>query len=98
MVLDLEKANYDRTDVVKKEIIPLIKNLKEICLREQIPMFVSFASRDTGAETDYLNEMLSPVSLGIQLSNDKISPMLKVVNDNFDVVPKSLHEPLEIEF
>lgn len=97
MVLDLEKAEFDKSVVVKKEIAPLIKNIKEICLREQIPMFVSIAAKDMG-NTEYVNEMLSPVSLGIQLSNDKISPMLKVVNDNFDVVPKHLHEPLEIEF
>ena len=74
----------------KKELEELrneIMQIKKICINNNIPYFMSFAVADDGVDTKYMNEIYSPaVSFGAELSDDKITPMINVVN-GFKTVP-----------
>ena len=71
-----------------------IKELKQFCTLEGIPMFITFALENTDEGTAYLSDMINPDLINVDLKDNKINEMVKVLN-GFDVVPKNT--PLEID-
>lgn len=97
--MNLEEVRFNNQEIIKKEIQPLLRLMKDICLKNQIPMFVALAEKEDGEHmTSYYTDIVSPALLEMKLSNDKISPMLKVVNDGFDVVPAMMQDTIEMDF
>lgn len=97
--MELQPITFNNASVIKNDIQPLIRALKDVCIQNNIPMFIAVAEKDNGTDpTSYYTEILSPVILGMKLTNDKISPMLKVVNEGFDLVPSMLQDTIEMDF
>ena len=84
---------YDKTDV-KKEIQEKIDELKAICGRESLPMFVSLAISNDEEKTTYMSDFVDPILLGLNLNDDKMHEHMKVL-EGFVTVPKD--RPLEME-
>ncbi len=74
--------------VIQDEIAPHLNEIKKICSINKIPFFFSVAAQDDGVQTTYLSEIISPKTSGTQLSNDKITPMLNIVNGFKAVDPR----------
>lgn len=87
-------ANIDNRKKIEKDLIPLISQLKEYCKNNKIPMFLSIVSTDNGSETNYFSEIISPTSLNVNISDDKITSMINVIN-GFRTIPP--HKTLEVE-
>ncbi len=51
-------TEYDKTKVYKNKIEPLMQKLMLTCNSEGIPMFATFAVRNSQDETEYKSEML----------------------------------------
>ena len=59
-------------------------------------MFVSVCVKNTDKETLYKNEMVSAVSSGIKLKDDKIVKFVNVLN-GFDTVPKADNDVFDFD-
>ncbi len=72
-------------NVQKNTVERLIKELKEFCAKERLPMFatVYLPSRDT-----YISDIVSPKILGIEIEPDRITEHLNVANGFHTVPPK----------
>lgn len=78
---------YDRTEVYKKEIEPLIKEINQICAVKDIPYFMAFAVKDSEKSTKYVSEGNIPSHMDINpLKDDKFGKFLAVLR-GFEVVP-----------
>lgn len=86
---------FDKTDVYNNEIIDLVTKLSIACNRNKIPLFVSVCVKNDEHGTVYKNEMISAVSSGIHLKDDKLVGFVNVLN-GFVTVPKK--EELEVDF
>lgn len=65
----------------------LIRDLKAYCLKEGLPMFCSVyvPQKDT-----YINDIVSPYALGVELTPDRITEHLNVANGFHTVPPKEV--------
>lgn len=80
-------AKFTKSGKYDDEIKELVKRIKLICLKEKIPMFMSFAVEDDGKGTVYKNEMISQELVNQKLSDDKISKLVNIMN-GFECVPR----------
>lgn len=78
-----------------KIILEKMLELKKLCYENKIPMFVTAAIGENGDETQYESEMVSPVDIGVELSQDKIALMVNVLR-GFQVIPPIPMEDIEI--
>lgn len=86
---------YDKTEEFEQQIAPTIQKLKAECFQNGVPLFLSCAVKDTQSTTEYISEMVSPAQLGVDLADDRIAEMVKMLN-GFVAVPEA--KPLELEF
>jgi hypothetical protein len=64
---------FDKTEVFKSEIAPILGDIKEICKKEKIPFFFTLAVSEQGeAKTKCRQDALTPPGLGIALYDDRI--------------------------
>ena len=93
---------YDKKEYYKEKIAPLIKEIKLLCDREHIPMFISIPIQDDGRDTIYQSSMLSCAAVGVKLSDDHL-PKFACILNGFDVVPyksmigKGFYDPVNYE-
>ena len=84
----MKNPNYfDRTAEYNNEIIDLVLKLRSACNRNKIPMFVSLCVKNDEKGSTYKNEMVSAVSSGSDLEDDKFVKFVNVLN-GFETVPK----------
>lgn len=88
--------NFDKTHEYEDEILDLVTKLRIACNRNKVPMFVSVCVKNTDKETLYKNEMVSAVSSGIKLKDDKIVKFVNVLN-GFDTVPKADNDVFDFD-
>lgn len=81
------EKNFDKTAAYENNIIDIVNKLRAECSRNGIPMFVSVCIKNTPKETIYKNEMVSAVSSGVNLTDDKFIDFVNVLN-GFTTVPK----------
>lgn len=79
------KKTYDKTEIYTNEILPVLKQLAILCQKEEIPMFMAFAVSNNADGTVYKTQMASPELLNIDLTNDKLTSMLLLLQDGFMV-------------
>lgn len=72
-------SQYDKSQVVKDEIRPLLLEMKKICRINNIPFFFSCAAANSEKKTVYTNEGVLTGSLGIDLTDDKFEKYLMVL-------------------
>lgn len=81
--------------VIKAEIIPHLKEIKNTCAMHNIPFFFAAVQEDTKDHTTYFTEILTPGVLNTSVTKDSITDMINVIN-GFETVPP--HEPIEVDF
>lgn len=70
---------FKSQDIEPKDIASTLEYLKFICEANKIPFFACMAVSDNGEDTEYISNIASPSMLDVELSNDKITPMLLVM-------------------
>lgn len=81
---------YDKKKIYDSEIAPLVKQLKEICARECIPFFSTFAIANKPGKTKYKHEGVLTGSLGMELDDDVFERLLLVLCGG-KVTPKGVN-------
>ncbi len=81
---------YSKARVYDKEIMPKIREIKDICARERIPFLTSFAIENDMDKTLYKHDGIFTGSLGMNLADNKFEKFLVVLCDG-EVVPKGTH-------
>jgi hypothetical protein len=80
-------TKYDKTEIYENEgIVDLMVKLKQKCGKFDIPMIVTFALKNDENGTEYKTEMISAVSSGINLKEDRFVKFVNVMN-GFDTIP-----------
>ena len=71
---------------IENNIKERIRELKEICEENHIPMMVAVAS-ETEKETNYIKEVVTPLKCNVKLTNDCITPSLLMFDKRFKLFP-----------
>lgn len=71
---------YDKTEYVKDNIEPLVRQIKILCSSENIPMFISIATANDKTGTKYDNDVVLAMT-GRHLTDNRIGKMLLAIND-----------------
>ncbi len=79
-------TKYNKEGVYTEKILPLVNQIKVICMKENIPFIYSFATENSEKKTTYENDALFPVPLGVNLTDDVFGKILLVLN-GADVEP-----------
>lgn len=72
-------TEYDKSQIFKEEIKPILLELKKKCRVNNIPFFFSCAAANTDKKTSYTNEGVLTGSLGIDLTDDKFEKFVMVL-------------------
>ena len=51
---------FDKTEIYKKEIEPLVKKIKSVCTRNDIPMFFTAMTENSDESSSYVSDIVSP--------------------------------------
>lgn len=71
---------FKNQNIEPKDIISTLDYLKLLCEAKKIPFFACMAISDDERETEYLSAIASPKMLDVELTDDKISPMLLLMS------------------
>lgn len=77
---------YNKNKEYNTDIKPLVQELALKCRIANIPCFITVAVTNTENETEYINEAVTPYSVGLKLTDDKIVDHINVFN-GFRTVP-----------
>lgn len=87
-------TEYNKENIYNKEILEKVYELKLLCNKHRLPMFVSVCVKNDNNESKYVSEMVGSQSNNVILKNDLIPKFVNVLN-GFDTIPKQ--EILEVE-
>lgn len=77
---DMETAKYDKEEVFKEEIEPILKQLLQACNINRIPMFTCVAVKNTKDATTYKTQVLSPAQYNFNLADNKFTDFINIMN------------------
>lgn len=63
---------FDKKDIYKKELAPLVASILKICTREKIPFHIAMAVKNDEEGTEYVNDGYTTGANSINLVDDKI--------------------------
>lgn len=72
-------TDYNKKDVYKERVAPLIAELKKICKVNKMPFFFSIATSNANGKTEYCNDGVLPGSNYVNLYDDQFRKHLLVV-------------------
>ena len=81
---------------MSNRINQLIEELREQCIAERRPHAV-FVADETGEGTEYESCILTPMHLQRPLKNDKITPLVSLLNKKFRIEFADEQTPEDIE-
>lgn len=81
---------------MSKRISQLIEELKEQCIAERCPLAV-FVAEETEEGTKYDSCILTPMHLSRPLKDDRITPLVSLLNKNFRIEFADEQTPEDIE-
>lgn len=81
---------------MSNRINQLIEELKEQCIAERRPLAV-FVADETDEGTEYESCILTPMHLQRPLKNDKITPLVSLLNKKFRIEFADEQTPEDIE-
>ena len=91
----MDITEYNKTREFHKEIEPLVCQLKDLCAKHSIPMFMAFAIKNSEEGTVYDYEMLMAASRR-KLKENQINSLVLSVND-FDVnYPEAVNNAISV--
>ena len=76
---------FDKTDNYKSILEDKILEIKRICHREKLPMFIAVCVKNNETETVYEKEMVSAATCNLDLKDNQIAKMVNVTR-GFDTV------------
>lgn len=79
-------TEFDKKDIYEQVLKEKILELKLLCNRERMPMFIAVCTENSKKETRYEAELVGSYSNGIILKEDLVPKFLNVYN-GFDTVP-----------
>lgn len=85
---------YNKEEIYKQKIVPLIDQMKKIAALNDLPFFVCVASANTDKHTTYRYDGVLTGYLGFNLADDQFKKHLCVAN-GFDV--KSLNASVDFD-
>lgn len=87
----------DKTEVFDKEVKPLVEELKKLCYKRKIPMFMAFAISENSKMTRYKNEILTTAQMRMNpLKDDRISHFVRVIKGYKTIAPEDEMEDIQI--
>ena len=88
-------TKFDKEAFYNEEIVKRVFELKQICAREKIPMFISFCVKNDKSGSFYKHDMISPGPHEIEIK-DNLFPKFVNVTLGFDTIqPRT---DVEIEY
>ena len=91
----LNENFYNKKEVYEEKIEPIIRELKNVCNSERMPMFVSVATENSVEGTTYASDVVL-ASTGTALTDNRISSILLSLNgfeiDYPDYIKKNIRE------
>lgn len=85
-------TRYDKTNLYKHDIDPLVQEVAQKCEDAQIPYFFSAAVANNEEETEYANRANGAVAEGITLTDDQITKHINVAAGFAVILPESIPE------
>lgn len=79
-------SRFNKEEIVENELKKKIREIKEICQKEKIPMFISLCYRNTDEKSFYYDDMIGSKSNGIILKDDRFRNYVNITN-GFNTVP-----------
>lgn len=86
----------DNKKIYEEKILPVIEELKKVCSECGMPVFVTVCTNNTDTATEYIADMISPLMLKQELTDDHFTKHLAVLN-GFEVTA-SKPDIVELEF
>lgn len=84
-----KEKNFDKRSIYDNSIEPIINELKQVCVANDIPFCVSFAVANNEKKTVYKNDGYLASSIGMKLTDDRFKKILLVCcNADVKVIPK----------
>ena len=91
-------SRFNKEEVVENELKKKIKEIKEICQKEKIPMFISLCYRNTDEKSYYYDDMIGSKSNGIILKDDRFRNYVNITNGFKTILPTNDIEMLDDDF
>lgn len=88
-------TEFDNSDIFQCEIEKRMEELKILCNKYRIPMFISMCIKNDKNGSVYKSDMVGTVSNEIYLKDDKIPHYVNVLN-GFDTVPPQTDFEIEM--
>ncbi len=77
-------TDFNNKAVYEEQIAPLVQQLKNVCIHNNIPFFIGVPVKNNEKETKYAYDGLMPNMFNVVLKDDRIAKHLLVAN-GFDV-------------
>lgn len=84
----------DAEEIIASEIMPLVKQIKDICTNNKIPFFMTMVKKNDDTCTKYANEGVMTGSRNIHLKEDRIKHHMMVAGG---CVAAPTHNDCEID-
>lgn len=81
-------TDFDKNEFYKKELKPLIEQIKLKCEANAVGFFISVCTENSEEETKYENDGNLPQSIGLELADDQLTRHL-LVSRGFHIAPKA---------
>lgn len=82
---------YNKEDLYTKKIAPLVRDIQVLCIKEEMPMFISVAVANNKKRTKYVNNTVMGVT-GIRLKDNRIAKLLLYINDFENELPPDVEK------
>ena len=90
------QVNYDKTEIFKKELKPMIEEIDKLCAIHGIPYFGCYCVKSNETETVYEKKLLSSTALERSI-RDSIIESLVLVTEGFTVSPPHIDDECKHE-
>lgn len=88
--------DFNKTDIYKEILEEKILEIKRLCHREKMPVFISVCVKNDENETIYEKEMVSAATCELKLKDDQIAKMVNVTL-GFDTIQPTGVTEIEAE-
>jgi len=86
-----DKNAFNKEKEYEEKVLPILNELKKVCSAERIPMFASFAVKNTAKNTEYKSSVAVTVNDDIILTKDYIREYINIQNGF-----KTIYEDIEV--
>lgn len=70
---------YDKKQEYEEEIAPIVTELKRACIKHHLPFFFTTCVANDECNSEYVKEIYSSLTSGVELSEDYFVNLIKVM-------------------